>query len=84
MMKPLPSGLALPALVSALPCLAAEPARQADLADPGQFQCVGRNRFSGLASVPVEKHGENVSWDYAAFFTLKTAVTRPPEAREAG
>ena len=68
-MKPLPACLALLALVSAQPCLAAEPARQADLADPEQFRCVGRNRFSGQASVPVEKHGENVSWDYAAFFT---------------
>jgi hypothetical protein len=68
-MKRLAASLALLNLVSALPCLAAEPARQADMADPGQFQCVGRNRFSGLANVPVEKHGENVSWDYAAFFT---------------
>jgi hypothetical protein len=64
-----PAGLVLLTLVSAGPCLAAEPAREVDLADPGQFRCVGRNRFSGLASVPVEKHGENVSWDYAAFFT---------------
>ena len=56
-------------LVTVLPCMAAEPVRQADLADPAQFQCVGRNRFSGLATAPVEKHGENVTWEYAAFFT---------------
>jgi len=39
-----------------------------DVANPDQFQCVGRNRFSGVANVPVEKQGENVSWSYAAFF----------------
>ena len=32
------------------------------------LQCVGRNRFSGVVNVAVEKQGENVSWSYAAFF----------------
>ena len=39
-----------------------------DVVNPEHFQCVGRNRFSGLANVPVERQGENVSWSYAAFF----------------
>ena len=60
---------ALLARVSALPCLGAGPAPAVDLADPAQFRCVGRNRFSGAATAPVEKQGDNVNWDYAAFFT---------------
>lgn len=39
-----------------------------DVTNPDQFQCIGRNRFSGMVNVPVEKQGENVSWSYAAFF----------------
>ena len=51
------------------PAVAADAAKEMpDVANPDQFQCVGRNRFSGVANVPVEKQGENVSWSYAAFF----------------
>lgn len=67
-----PWGLARIALLGLAPALsshAAEPRRTVDLADPAHFQCVGRNRFSGVVNVPVEKQGENVSWAYAAFFT---------------
>ena len=39
-----------------------------DVANPDQFQCVGRDRFSGVVNVPVENQGENGNWSYAAFF----------------
>lgn len=66
-------------LAAVLPCAsAAGPAQPrpqrpvpptVDVANPGQFQCVGRNRFSGSVIVPVEKQGETSDWAYAAFFT---------------
>ena len=39
-----------------------------DLVNPDHFRCMGRNQFSGVVNVPVEKQGENVTWSYAAFF----------------
>ena len=39
-----------------------------DVANPGHFQCVGRNRFSGAASVPTERSGVITGRAYAEFY----------------
>ncbi len=39
-----------------------------DVANPDHFQCIGRNRFSGVVNLPIEKQDDTVTWSYAAFF----------------
>lgn len=51
-----------------LPAIAAQadtPA--ARIADPAQFQCIGRNHFSGAAIVPDEKQDDSGAWPYAVY-----------------
>ena len=40
----------------------------ADLANPGHFHCVGKNRFSGVTSVPTERSGATTDHAYAAIY----------------
>ncbi len=59
-----------------------------DVSEPDHFQCVGRNRFTGVANVPVETQDEAVAWPYAAFF-VDPALGTPvivygPRFREVG
>ncbi|MEO6626042.1 MAG: hypothetical protein ABIN37_14590 [Burkholderiaceae bacterium] len=56
--------LALLGVLSA-PVLAAAPV---DVANPEHFQCVGKNRFSGLAVVPTESDGDPTGVAYSAIF----------------
>lgn len=39
----------------------------AELANPEHFRCVGKNRFSGVASVPTERNGTTTDGAYAMF-----------------
>ena len=39
-----------------------------EVANPGHFQCVGRNRFSGVTSVPTERNGVTTDNAYAVIF----------------
>lgn len=40
-----------------------------EIASPGEFKCMGKNRFSGAASVPTELSGDVTGRAYAEIFT---------------
>lgn len=55
-------------LLAVLAAEFAAPASAADLANPGHFHCVGKNRFSGVTSVPTERSGATTDHAYAAIY----------------
>lgn len=51
-----------------VPLQAAFGAENVDVANPDHFQCIGKNRFSGLAVTPTEKDGDPTGVAYSAIF----------------